>query len=90
MAGAAFCFWLGTLVPQRPQQGPEQERPLAPSNRAPSQQTGRNIFSPSIANDPYVIQQWKDSIETLERRCRDANEFCTEARQARQQIKEIQ
>jgi hypothetical protein len=47
------------------------------------------MFSPSIADDPYVVQQWKESVEILEQRCRDANEFCTEARNARLQIKEI-
>jgi hypothetical protein len=90
VAGAAGFFCLGILVSQHMERRQEQAHPPAPSNKPSSQPYGRKIFSPSIADDPYVVQQWKESVEALERRCRDANEFCAEARNARVQIKEIQ
>jgi hypothetical protein len=89
VAGAAAFFTLGTLVSQHTERGQEQPHP-APVNNPSTQQAGRKMFSPSIADDPYVRQQWKESVEILERRCRDAKEFCTEARNARAQIQEIQ
>ena len=90
VAGAAAFFLLGMLVSQRTENEQDRARPLPPSNSASSRPIGRKMFSPSIADDPYVVQQWRESVEALERRCRDVNEFCAEARNARQQIKAIQ
>lgn len=88
--GAAAFFLLGMLVSQRTENGQAPARPLPQSGQPSSQPIGRKMFSPSIADDPYVVQQWRESVEALERRCRDANEFCAEARNARQQIKAIE
>lgn len=46
----------------------------------------RQVYSPTIANDPYVIDQWEKSIQALERACRDSGEYCEQAQQARRSI----
>jgi hypothetical protein len=87
--GAAAFFLLGMVVSQRTEPRQEPARPGEASSRTAPPQTGRKIFSPSIANDPYAVQQWTQAVEALERQCRDAQAFCEEARNARRQIEEI-
>ena len=48
---------------------------------------GRKIYSPTIFDDPYVRDQWEDSIQALEKACRDSGAYCDEARQARISLK---
>ena len=87
--GAAGFFLLGIGVSQRAAHRQEVP-PSAVSPGGPaSPPSGRRIFSPSIAGDPYVLQQWKEAVEKMERRCREAGEFCAEARAAREQMDEI-
>ena len=50
------------------------------SSEAP---TGRDIYSPNVSNDPYVIDQQRKVIEALELQCRHFGEQCDEARKAR-------
>jgi len=91
VTGAVAFFLLGTLVSQRKEQDePDRAHPLVSSGTPSSPQAGRRMFAPSFADDPYVLQEWKQAVEMLERRCRDAHEFCVEARNARLQIKELQ
>ncbi|WP_143560291.1 hypothetical protein [Sphingobium sp. IP1] len=87
VAGAVACFLLGMLVSQRAEQGQELLHPPAASKPS-SSPAGRRVYSPGIADDPYVAQQWRQSVEILERRCREAREFCTEARAARRQFRD--
>ncbi len=43
----------------------------------------RQVYSPVIAKDPYVIDQWEKSIQALEAACAQRGEYCEEARKAR-------
>ncbi|MFN3796768.1 hypothetical protein [Sphingobium yanoikuyae] len=87
--GAAGFFLLGIGVSQRAAHR-QEAAPSAMSSGAPaSPPSGRRIFSPSIVGDPYVLQQWKEAVEKMERRCREAKLFCAEAKAAREQMDEI-
>ncbi|WP_303763714.1 hypothetical protein [Sphingobium yanoikuyae] len=89
VVGAAGFFLLGIGVSQRGAHRRETPSSAMSSGGAASAPSGRRIFSPSIAGDPYVLQQWKAAVEKMERRCREAKEFCAEARAAREQMDEI-
>ncbi|MBU0863814.1 MAG: hypothetical protein KJ789_03820, partial [Alphaproteobacteria bacterium] len=43
----------------------------------------RQVFSPTISDDPYVVNQWEKSIQALEKACRDTGQYCDHARNAR-------
>ena len=86
--GAGAFFLLGILVAQRMESRERAQPPIAPVG-ASSSPSGRRMFLPSIADDPYVLEQWKDAVERLERRCRDVHEYCAEAAAARAQMKGI-
>lgn len=89
VVGAAGFFLLGIGVSQRAAHR-QEAAPSAMSSAGPaSPPSGRRIFSPSIAGDPYVLQQRKEAVEKMERRCREAGEFCAEVRAAREQMDEI-
>ncbi len=54
--------------------------------RTTGRAASRKVYSPTISNDPYVIDQWEKSIQALERACRDSGEYCEQAAQARRSI----
>ena len=87
--GAAGFFLLGIGVSQRAAHRQEAPPSAMSSGGAASAPSGRRIFSPSITGDPYVLQQWKEAVEKMERRCREAKLFCAEAKAAREQMDEI-
>ncbi len=89
VVGAAGFFLLGLWVSQRAAHRQEAPPSAVSSGGPASPPSGRRIFSPSIAGDPYVLQQWKAAVEKMERRCREAKLFCAEARAAREQMDEI-
>ncbi|HEX8443145.1 MAG TPA: hypothetical protein VF631_05815 [Allosphingosinicella sp.] len=49
----------------------------------------RDMYSPAVLNDPYVVDQQVKVVEALERSCRELREHCEEARAARQRIEEV-
>lgn len=64
------------------------EGPAAAAGRSgPTNSTAaRQVYSPRIASDPYVIDQWEKSVQALESACRDRGEYCEQARAARRSI----
>jgi hypothetical protein len=52
----------------------------------PSGAKRRQIYSPIIAKDPYVVDQWEKAIQALEAACAKRGEYCEEARKARASI----
>ena len=78
MASALFAV-LVAAIPSAKREGSAgfSRRP------AESRATARQVYSPAIATDPYVVEQWEKSIEALEKACRDGAQYCDEARQAR-------
>ena len=84
LLGAALAFPIGYLL------APTDVRtqlPVTAKAELPSDGSkGRNVFSPSIAGDPYVREQWRRTADMLERQCRERGLYCAEAKQARARI----
>jgi hypothetical protein len=48
----------------------------------------RDVFSPSVRDDPYVLDAQRANVAALEAHCRRTGEGCAEARQARAWLNE--
>jgi hypothetical protein len=48
----------------------------------------RDVYSPSFRDDPYVIEQQRRIVESLEQACRETRQNCREAEQARRSVEE--
>jgi hypothetical protein len=48
----------------------------------------RDVYSPSFRNDPYVIEQQRRIVESLEQACRETRQNCKEAEEARRSVEE--
>jgi hypothetical protein len=85
LVGAAIAFPAGLYFSAR--DGDRQPRRAAgsPPGQTPDM---RNFYSPNIADDPYVVDQQRRTVEALETECRHFREHCTEARQARRWLSE--
>lgn len=87
---ASIAFPVGLMVGRgEPARGPVAlpSRPLPAPGRAPS---ARNPYSPRIASDPYVIEQQREVLRSLEASCRQSQRLCPEAEQARRRIEEAE
>jgi len=81
-AAAGLLAVLISAVPS-----PRNESSRRPSiDPSPQAAQNRQVYSPIIANDPYIIDQWEKSIQALEAACAKRGEFCVEARQARRSV----
>ena len=80
LLGAAIAFPAGVMVASR------TETAAAPMRTAPAAM--RDIFSPTIRNDPYFLGRQRQGMEALEAHCRRTGEMCTEARAARRRFGE--
>lgn len=58
----------------------------APRSKPP--RAVRDFYSPSVLNDPYVIEQQLRVVEALELSCRQFGARCAEARKARERVEE--
>ena len=87
---AGLAFPLGLAVgrgdPPREKAG-RPARPAPPPGPAP---TARDVYSPRIAGDPYVIEQQRRVLQALEASCRQSGQYCLEAGQARRRIEEAE
>jgi hypothetical protein len=91
LAAAAIAFPAGLYVGgNRAPAGHAREpsRP-APSPSGPAR-TSRNVYSPRVSDDPYVIEEQRKVLQALELSCRQMNRHCAEAEQARRRIEEAQ
>jgi hypothetical protein len=50
----------------------------------------RGHYAPAILSDPYVLDQWRRSVEALEASCRASGRYCTEAGSARIKLVELE
>jgi hypothetical protein len=90
LLGASIAFPLGILVggydpPRQAPRGPG--RPAPTGGQVP---TSRNVYSPRIASDPYVIAQQREVLRALESSCRQFDRHCEEAGQARLRLEEAE
>ncbi len=88
LLGASIAFPAGLFLgggeaPRENARGPG--RPAASPGGA---RTSRNLYSPRVAGDPYVIEQQRRVLQALEASCRQSGRHCAEAEQARQRIEE--
>lgn len=82
LLGACLAFPAALWIAgERPDAGPAPQRSPAA--------TGREMFSPSIRDDPYFLEQQRKGVEALEAECRRTGAFCAEARQARRRLQEL-
>jgi hypothetical protein len=89
LVGAIIAFPAGMMLGgswARPEQAAERAAGEVPRARP---HTGvRDFYSPSVLDDPYVIEQQLRVVEALELSCRQYGERCAEAQKARQRVKE--
>lgn len=80
LLGAAIAFPAGLWFAGR--QAPERA-PVPPDT------TGfRQPYSPTVLRDPHFLSEQREAAAALEKRCREANEFCAEAEGARRWLAE--
>ena len=85
LLGAAIAFPAGIMLGRggaAPE--PAAEPGTGVSSRTAPNRAVRDFYSPSILDDPYVIEQQLRVVEALELSCRQSGERCAEARAARE------
>ena len=82
LIGAGLAFPFGLWVA-----GGADGASETPARRAPAA-VGRAMYSPSIRDDPYFLEQQRKGIEALEAECRRTGDFCAEARRARRRFED--
>lgn len=87
LLGAVFAFPAGMMFAGDRLQN---DRPTASAAKGASapRRAARDFYSPDILNDPYVVEQQIRVVEALELSCRQLNELCREAKQARQRMEQ--
>jgi hypothetical protein len=90
LIAASVAFPVGLFVGGGEPSGEaaRQQRRSAPSRGEVP--TARNAYSPSVASDPYVIEQQRRVVQALEASCRQSGQYCAEAKQARLRIEEAE
>ena len=90
LIGAAIAFPLGMIAGgdgPSPHHADGAGPPRSPRGQAPP---ARNVYSPRVASDPFVIEQQTKVVEALELSCRRYKLHCMEAAQARLRIEEAE
>lgn len=87
MAHPARAFALGSILALTACASSDPEaREAARERDARQNASHRNVYSPDIADDPYVQRQWESGLGTLEARCHETGEFCAEAERLRETV----
>jgi hypothetical protein len=82
LIGAAAAFPLGMMFANR--DASHRKAGTAARGNAPAVKAdARNVYSPVVAKDPYVLDRQRKVVEALEAQCRDTGVHCAEARAAR-------
>ena len=87
LVGALLAFPAGMMVAGGGGGAPE-ERSKAGAPPSGQRPPGRDMYAPTILDDPYVREQQLRTVEALELSCRQRGEHCTEAKAARARISE--
>ncbi len=64
------------------------ERAAGDAPRGAGKRAVRDFYSPSVLDDPYVVEQQLRVVEALELSCRQFGERCSDARKARERVEE--
>ena len=84
VVGAAVAFPAGMMV------AGSRSRPDRANPPAPHDAPLRNVFSPSIRNDPWFVERQREGVEALERHCATTGDRCPVARAARLRLTELE
>jgi hypothetical protein len=86
--GALIAFPAGLMVGGR-EAAPEKPPAAAGIDRDDGPQPkARNMYSPHIINDPYVLSEQRRVVEALEAECRHSGNHCAEAEQTRRWLRQ--
>lgn len=85
LLGAAIAFPAGMMVAGSGSRS-EDSRPRAPREGAAM----RDMFSPSIRDDPWFLERQREGVEALEGYCARTGENCAEARAARRRLSQLE
>ena len=83
VCGAALALPAGFVLGRLGSRA-EPERPVGHGDA-----TVRDVFSPSIRDDPWFLARQREGIEALERHCAQTGEACAEARAARVRLEQL-
>src|SRR5687768_915136 len=86
--GAALAFPAGIMLAGRDAPRQPEGKVTRPNAPATKKAEARNIYSPNVSTDPYVLDQQRRVVEALELECRHFKKHCAEAGQARRRIEE--
>jgi hypothetical protein len=87
LIGAVAAFPLGMMFANR--DAAHQKAGTAARSNAPAvKANARNVYSPIVVKDPYVLDQQRNIVDALEAQCRDTSDHCGEARAARHWLNE--
>lgn len=75
----ALLFALGALASCATSESPDSADRSSQSKGA----SGRNVYSPEISKDAYVIEEWAKTVGQLEKACAESGQHCEEAKAAR-------
>ena len=92
LLAASIAFPLGLIVGGRGG-GPPPENARQPPRAGPRPgptPPARDAYSPRVASDPYVVEQQRRVLRTLESSCSQSRQYCAEAEQARRRIEEAE
>jgi hypothetical protein len=88
LIGAALAFPAGIMVAGRDPPRRQEGGPAGPGAAGAGKAEARDVYSPRILNDPFVLDQQRRVVEALELECRLSGKHCAEAGQARRRIEE--
>lgn len=88
LMGALIAFLAGLMVGGR-EAAPEKIPVATEINRDDGPEPkARNVYSPHIINDPYVLREQRRVVDALEAECRHSGNHCAEAEQARRWLRQ--
>jgi hypothetical protein len=68
---------------------PHRQEGTPPRSNAPAAKAdARNVYSPIVVKDPYVLDRQRRVVDALEAQCRDTGDHCPEAKAARRWLNE--
>lgn len=74
LIGAAIAFPAGLMLGEDDTERPGRPRPAAAM---------RDMYAPTVLDDPYFIDRQRANVDALEAHCRRSGQMCAEAATAR-------
>lgn len=90
LLGASIAFPAGLFLGGSGTPREQARQPSRPGPSAVETRSSRNLYSPRIGSDPYVVEQQRKVLRALEAGCRQLGQNCAEAEQARLRIGEAE